>query len=70
VAIQRLSIGVRLSEALANLTARLLGQEEPELIPLTMALDWAAEHHDDGQRRWSGRALLERLIAELGRAPA
>ena len=66
--VARIPVSVRLSEALSRLSARLLGTE-PEVIPMTMALEWAAAHREQGQRRWEGRLLLEGLVEELGRAP-
>jgi Fe-S-cluster containining protein len=62
--IARVPVHVRLSEALARLTAKLLGTE-PEVVPLTLALKWAAAHGDAGQRTWDPRVLFEGLIAEL-----
>lgn len=62
--IQRVPVHVRLSEALANLTAKLLGTE-PEVIPMTLALEWAEAHRADGLRTFDGRALIEGIVAEL-----
>jgi Fe-S-cluster containining protein len=62
--IARIPVHVRLSEALARLTGKLLGAD-PEVVPLTLALKWAAAHRDDGQRTWDARLLFEGLIAEL-----
>ena len=66
--VARIPVSIRLSEALSRLSARLLGTE-PEVIPMTMALEWAAAHREQGQRRWEARLLLEGLVEELGRAP-
>jgi Fe-S-cluster containining protein len=63
--IDRIPIGMRLSEALSNLTAKLLGNA-PEVIPLTRALDWAAAHREDGARTWDARTLIEGLLREFG----
>lgn len=62
--IQRIPVSVRLSEALASLTGKLLGKE-PEVVPMTLALEWAEAHRADGQRAWDGRTLIEGLVAEL-----
>ena len=62
--IQRIPVPVRFSEALVNLTAKLLGKE-PEVIPMTLALEWAAAHREDGRRTFDGRTLIEGLVAEL-----
>lgn len=67
--IARVPVNVRLSEALTQLTARLLGKE-PEVVPLTMALEWAAANRADGLRTWEGRTLIEGLVAELSPRPA
>jgi Fe-S-cluster containining protein len=62
--ISRIPVKVRLSEALSSLAAKLY-EREPEVIPLTMALEWAEKHREEGQRRWDGRFLIESLVAEL-----
>lgn len=61
---RRVPVHVRLSEALAELTGKLLGRE-PEVVPLTMALEWAEAHAEEGRRTWDARTLLEGLVAEL-----
>lgn len=66
--IARIPVHVRLSEALARLAGKLLDRE-PEVVPLTMALDWAATHRDEGLRTWGARFLLEGLVAELSPRP-
>ncbi len=62
--VARIPAAVRLSDALSRLTGTLL-QREPEVVPLTLALEWAEEHRDDGQRTWGARFLIESLIGEL-----
>lgn len=62
--IERIPVNVRLSEALSNLTAKLL-EREAEVVPLTLALEWADAHREDGQRTWDARFLIESLVAEL-----
>jgi Fe-S-cluster containining protein len=64
--IERVPVSARLSEALVSLSAKLLGKE-PEVVPMTLALDWAEANKADGQRTWDGRVLIEGLVAELGR---
>jgi Fe-S-cluster containining protein len=68
--IARIPVSMRLSEALSKLTARLL-EQEAEVIPLPLALEWADAHREEGARTWDARVLIEGLIAELspGRAP-
>ena len=63
--IARIPVAVRLREALTRLTATLLGRSF-EVIPLPLALSWAAAHRDEGQRAWDGEALVEGLVRELG----
>jgi Fe-S-cluster containining protein len=65
--ITRVPVAVRLREALARLTANLLGGT-PEEILLPSALDWAAAHAADGERTWDGEWLVEGLVRELGAA--
>jgi Fe-S-cluster containining protein len=62
--VARIPVDVRLSEALSRLSGKLLDRE-PEVIPLTMALEWAEAHREEGKRTWDGRFLLEGLVAEL-----
>ena len=62
--VARIPVHVRMSQALATLTGKLLGRE-PEVVPLTTALAWAAEHAEEGRRTWDARLLLEGLVAEL-----
>lgn len=64
--VKRVPVSVRMSEALARVAARLLGSE-PVVIPMVMALDWAAAHAEEGQRRWDARQLIGMLLEELGR---
>lgn len=66
--IHRVPVPVRLSEALTLLTAKLLGTE-PEVVPMTLALEWAERHRDEGLRTWDARTLIEGLVAELSRTP-
>jgi Fe-S-cluster containining protein len=62
--IDRIPVPVRLSEALSRLTGKLL-EREPEVVPLTLALEWVAQHADEGRRTWDARFLIESLVAEL-----
>jgi Fe-S-cluster containining protein len=67
--VARIPVHVRLSEALAALAGKLLGRE-PEVVPLTVALEWAVEHAEEGRRTWDAQLLLEGLVAELSPKPA
>lgn len=64
--IARIEVKVRLSSALSDLAAKLLGRE-PEIVPMTLALEWAEKNRADGQRAWPARELIEGLVAELSR---
>jgi Fe-S-cluster containining protein len=64
--VARVPVGVRLSEALTNLTSTLLGRP-PEVIPLVFALEWAEAHRADGERTWDARTLITALATELGK---
>jgi Fe-S-cluster containining protein len=63
-AIARVPVAARLSEALVELTAELLGTQR-EVVPLALALEWAANHEREGQRRWGARQLVEGLVRKL-----
>ena len=67
--VTRIPAAVRLSDALSRLTAKLL-ERQAEVVPLTLALEWAAQHRDEGQRTWEARFLIESLIGELAAKPA
>jgi Fe-S-cluster containining protein len=53
--IQRVGVSVRLSKSLAR-------ECEPQLIPLTLALEWVRGHQAENQRRWDAKIMIERLI--------
>ena len=59
--VRRITVSVRLSQALAQLTAELLGGE-PRVMPLVLVPAWAAEHAAEARRQWPARPLLERLL--------
>ena len=59
--VRRVTVHVRLTEALARLTAELLGGE-PKLIPLSLAPAWAVENEAAGQMQWEGAAMMRRLL--------
>lgn len=56
----------------AQARARLLG-EEPTTVPLTLALDWAAAHREEGRQRFDAQVLMrtffEILAAAMEKAP-
>ena len=62
--VKRPKPAVAVPVVLARLSAELLGLPA-RLIPLTLALRWAADHPDLHQRTWPGRWLFERLLAHF-----
>jgi hypothetical protein len=70
VVVRRLPISIRMSLALARVSARLLGGE-PTIFPLTLAIGWAEAHEEEGLRRYDGYMLVNMLLEELaGGKPA
>lgn len=67
-AVERISVGVRLSEGLSRLAAKLLDRPM-EVVPLVQALDWADRHREEGALRWPPRLLIEGLVAALSEKP-
>ncbi len=61
-------LALSLTEGLSKLSALVLGKE-PQVIPMTLALEWAAAHKEEGQRRYDGSFLLGSLI-ELLKSPS
>jgi Fe-S-cluster containining protein len=64
VVVRRLPISIRMSLALSRVTARLLGGE-PTIFPLTLAVNWAEAHEEEGLRRFDGFMLVNMLLEEL-----
>lgn len=64
--IDRVPVRVRLSEALVAVSARMLGKPR-EVVPLPLALIWAEQFREEGQRRFDPRALITALADELAR---
>lgn len=63
-AIKPLANPLRVGEALTALCARRLGRElQP--VPLALALNWAHQHSDAGQKHWPARGLLEEFLIHL-----
>ncbi len=50
-----------LTEGLSKLSALVL-EAQPQVIPMTLALAWANDHHEEGQRRYDGGFLLTALV--------
>jgi Fe-S-cluster containining protein len=53
-----------LTEGLSKLSALVL-ESQPQVIPMTLALAWADEHHEEGQRSYDGAFLLATLVKFL-----
>lgn len=56
---------VLLSEVLARVTARLLG-EPPVVVSMTVAMGWVDSHTDLAFRTWPSLELMRVLLEELG----
>lgn len=61
-----ISAPIRGSTVLALLWQDLT-KASAKLIPLPLALDWAARHQQDNQRTWRGTELLDRLLDKIWR---
>ena len=57
-----------LSAPLARLTAGLT-DSKAQLIPLTLAPSWVAEHGELQRQQWPGLELFQRFMAEVGKTP-
>lgn len=63
--ISAVPLATSLTEGLSKLSAMVL-DTEPHVIPMTLALEWAAEHGEEGRRRYDGAFLLGALVELLG----
>jgi len=61
-----LPISMRMSSIL-GLTWGTLTNSPPRLIPLPMALEWAARHEEESQRTWPGSSLLDQVLDNMWR---
>ena len=61
-----LPVSVRIGTVLGLLWAGLTGSA-PRLIPLPLALEWAAGHEPERRRTWPGSALIDQLLDKLWR---
>jgi Fe-S-cluster containining protein len=62
--IERVPMHARLSEALANVAARML-EKPPEVVPMPFALAWAEQNREEGMRTFDPRTMLTALAEEL-----
>ena len=61
-----ISAPIRVSTVLALLWQDLT-KAPAKLIPLPLALDWAARHQQDNRHTWQGTELLDRLLDKVWR---
>jgi Fe-S-cluster containining protein len=64
--VSALLVPLRVSTALSLLWAELLGGPA-KLIPLPIALDWAAGHQAEAKKTWKGGQLLENALDKVWR---
>ena len=64
--IRPIPLSLRISTALGLLWAELTGTAA-RLIPLPVALDWAARHRADQRRTWPGNQLFDKALDKLWR---
>lgn len=65
-AIQPVPVAVRISTTLSLLWAELTGTA-PRLIPLPLAVDWAAKHQTEQAQKWAGTDLFEKALDKIWR---
>jgi len=65
--IAKVSTPLPLSAPQAILTARLTGTK-PRLVPLTLALRFAAENAELRKKTWPGLELFDKFMAIIGKA--
>jgi Fe-S-cluster containining protein len=65
-AIQPVPVAVRISTTLSLLWAELTGTA-PRLIPLPLAVDWAANHQTEQAQKWAGTDLFEKALDKIWR---
>ena len=64
--VESIPVSVRIGTVLGLLWSTL-SSDAPRLIPLPLALDWAARHRNAGDRRWPGSHLVDRMLDSLWR---
>lgn len=65
--VRNVPMAASMTDALSRLCATVLGGE-PTAIPLTLALDWAAAHREEGARRFDALVLMETFFGILADA--
>ena len=64
--IRPVPVAVRISTALSLLWAELTGTA-PRLIPLPLAIDWAARHQAEQVKKWAGTELFQKALDKIWR---
>ncbi len=64
--VKPIPVSVRVSTVLGFLWAELAGGAA-RLIPLPLALEWAARHRDENRRTWRGAELLDKALDKVWR---
>jgi Fe-S-cluster containining protein len=68
VLVTRIPISIRMAHALSGVASRVLGND-PMLLPLSFAINWAEANEEMGQRRFDGHMLVNMLLEELSAKP-
>ena len=68
VDVTRIPISIRMAHALSGVASRVLGND-PMLLPLSFAINWAEANEEMGQRRFDGHMLVNLLLEELSAKP-
>ena len=64
--VQPIPVSVRIGTVLGLLWASLTNTSA-RLIPLPLALDWAAQHRGDTTRHWAGSYLIDQMLDKMWR---
>lgn len=64
--VQPIPVAVRIGTVLGLLWASLTNTSA-RLIPLPLALDWAAQHRGDTTRTWAGSYLIDQMLDKMWR---
>lgn len=62
--VTRIPVSIRMAQALSGVAARVLGNE-PLLLPLAFAINWAENNEEIGKRRFDGHMLVNLLLEQL-----
>ncbi len=65
--VRNVPMAASMTDSLSRLCATVLGGE-PTTVPLTLALDWAAAHRDEGGKRFDALLLMETFFELLADA--